>query len=157
MGGESMSDVLEYSTDLDQVLKERIKRIESQLGHAGLTRIMSVLLGKGHGIAVKKMRERGHMHKTGETEKFEILRDGDLAGRVSAISKVVGYLEWGTPSLILPENGEFLYFENLQGELIRKRSVKGIAAQHNLRDLVLPAEDRMIREEVDNACKKAVG
>jgi hypothetical protein len=156
MGGHGMSEVLEYHTDLDEVLKDRIKKIEDNVGKTGLVRLFDRILGEGHKVAVTTMRDRYHLHGTGETEKFEIVRDTDLSGRVSAISKVVGYLEWGTPTPILPKNGEFLYFENLQGQLIRVRSVKGIEAQHNLRDQVLPAEDRMIRKEVDEAVAKAV-
>lgn len=151
-----MNQSLDYTTDLDEVLKGRIEKLEANVGRTGLTRLFDRILGEGHKVAVTTMRARTHTHNTGETEKFEIIRDSDLSGRVSAISKVVGFLEWGTRTPILPTNGEFLYFENLQGQLIRKRSVKGIEAQHNLRDQVLPAEDKMIRKEVNDAIERAV-
>jgi hypothetical protein len=151
-----MTETINFETDLNEILKERIAKIEENVGKTGLISLFNRILGEGHKVAVTTMRERYHVHGTGETEKFEIVRDSDLSGRISAISKVVGYLEWGTPTPILPTHGEFLYFQNLQGQLIRKRSVKGIAAQHNLRDKVLPAEDRMIKHEVDLAISKAV-
>ena len=149
-------EVFEYYTDLDEVFKERIAKLEENIGQAGLIRLFDRILGEGQKVAATTMRDRYHLHKTGETEKFEIMRESQLSGRVSAISKVVGYLEWGTRSPILPTNGAFLYFENLQGQLIRKRSVKGIEAQHNLRDQVLPAEERMLRRNVDEAISRAV-
>jgi hypothetical protein len=151
-----VNEILEYHTDLDEVIKDRVAKIEANVGRSGLVRLFDRILGEGYKLAVTAMRERYHLHKTGETEKFEIVRDTELKGKVSAISKVVGLLEWGTRTPILPTNGEFLYFENLQGQLIRKRSVKGIEAQHNLRDQVIPAEDRMIRREVDDAIARAV-
>ena len=105
MGGEGVNETLEYHTDLDEVLKARIAKIEANVGRSGLVRIFDRILGEGQKVAVTAMRERYHIHKTGETEKFEIVRDTELKGKVSAISKVVGFLEWGTRTPILPMNG----------------------------------------------------
>ena len=149
-------------TDLGEVLRERVAKIEKNVGSAGLVSLFSRILGEGHKTAVTIMRDRYHLHNTGETEKFEIRRDTPLSGRVSAISKIVGYLEWGTGiygphgTPIVPKTCKVLKFQDFSGNWISKRSVQGTPAQHNLRDIVLPAENNMIVREVDAACERAV-
>ena len=157
-----MSQSLYYTTDLDEVLKGRIEKLEANVGRTGLVRLFDRLLGEGQKVAVTTMRDRYHLHNTGETEKFEIRRDTPLSGRVSAISKIVGYVEWGTGvygphgTPIVPKTCKVLKFQDFSGNWISKRSVQGTPAQHNLRDQVLPAEDRMIRRDVDEAIARAV-
>jgi len=160
---------LEYETDLTQVIKERVSKIEAAVGRTGLVNLMSRLLGQAHKTAVETMRARPHKHMTGETEKFDMVRLSPLSGKVSAVSKLVGYLEWGTGvygpmhypiyathTPANPSRGAYLRFQGATGEMIFRRYVLGIEPQHNIQDLVLPAEDKMLREEVEAACQKAV-
>jgi hypothetical protein len=157
-----VSPSFEFQTDLDETLRDRIKKIEENVGGAGLVRLFDRILGEGHKTAVTTMRDRYHLHNTGETEKFEIVRDSPLSGRINAISKIVGYLEWGTGiygpngTPIVPKTCKVLKFQDFTGQWVSKHSVQGTKPQHNMRDQVLPAEDRMIRREVDEAIAKAV-
>ena len=160
---------LEFETDLTEVIKDRVAKIEAAVGRTGLVNLMSRLLGEAHKVATETMRARPHKHMTGETEKFEMTRLSPLSGRVSAMSKIVGYLEWGTGvygplhypiyathTPANPSRGAYLRFEGVGGEMIFRKYVAGIQPQHNIQDRVLPAEDKMLRDEVDAACKKAV-
>jgi hypothetical protein len=160
---------LEYQTDLTEVIKERVAKIDANVGHAGLVSLMSRILGEGHKTAVETMRARPHSHNTGETEKFEMTRLSPLSGKISAMSKIVGYLEWGTGiygpmhypiqathTPANPARGAYLRFKGMGGEYIFRKWVAGIQPQHNIQDRVLPAENKMLVDEVDAACLRAV-
>lgn len=132
-----MSEVLNFEID-KQAWDDLVNRLNANLAPAQQHRLLDELAVRSHKITVEQMRARAHRHGAGITEKWEVSSPTADSREVRAVSPVVGYLEWGTPTPVLPTHGEFLYFENLEGQLIRKRSVRGITAQHNVERLVLP-------------------
>jgi hypothetical protein len=125
-------------TEVDKQAWDKIyKRIQDNLSHEQQKKLLNQLAILANDIAITEMRNRSHKHGTGETEKFLVREINSDTKEVYAISPVVGYLEYGTKDHG-PSNKEFLYFENTDGQLIRKRQVKGIPAQHNVQKLVIP-------------------
>jgi len=76
----------------------------------------------------------------------------DGVREVVSSSKVTSMLEYGTPrgnpgALIFPTNGDFLYFKNQEGNLIRKRSVHGMQPRHFIKK-TMPALTQMFMAKV---------
>ena len=130
-----------------------MQRVDEELSPAQQHKLLNDLAMRARNTAVIEMRNRPHRHKTGETEKF-LVRDVDQDTKeVYAVSPVVFYLEYGTVRHGAA-NGEFLYFENTSGQLIRKREVAGIDAQHNVEKLVIPRVGQVLLERINQVVEK---
>jgi hypothetical protein len=96
--------------------------------------------------------------RTGNTQDaWRIEKPADGVREVVNSSKVASMLEYGTPranpgALIFPK-GDFLYFENKDGNLIRKRSVHGMLPRHYIKK-TMPAITQMFMDKVKDLAER---
>jgi hypothetical protein len=118
---------LKFSADITEV-EEKIKRMREKLSDAQMSAFMNI-----SGLKTRTILVNGTPKRTGNTQDAWQPPASPKTGMVEIVnvSKVAVFLERGTPKKnpggkIFPKHGDFLYFENQNGQLIRKRSVRGI-------------------------------
>lgn len=144
-----MAEDFEVKVDATE-WNELMSKIQEKLGPEAQQRLMDKIAL----IAQRKLVELTPKKTGGTRRAWQIEQPNPNSRVILNVSPVMGYLEFGTKAHG-PVSGDFLFFKNQNGQLIRKRWVAGIEAQHII-EKYIPEFEKMTLEEIEKALDEAL-
>ena len=142
-----MSDALKFEVNTSG-FQDQLAKIRNRLSDTQKGRLLDEVALEARTMLINATPKR-----SGNTQDaWQVIKTGEHSRTVVNSSKVASMLEYGTPrgnpgALIFPSNGDFLYFKNQEGNLIRKRSVHGMQPRHFIKK-TMPAITQMFMDKV---------